>query len=120
MVRPVAGSAANLLPARCQEGPMGRQLLTDRLLRGLEKKPAQKGKHYDVQDAIVPGLAVRVSETGRRTFVLVTRFPGRSNPTRRAIGEYGAVTLEGARQTARDWLSLVKQGKDPAIEQERV
>lgn len=99
---------------------MSRQLLTDRLLKGLEKKPAPKGKHYDVHDTIVPGLAVRVSETGRRTFVVVKRFAGRKNPTRRALGQYGALTLDGARRKARDWMELIGQRKDPALEEERL
>ena len=54
---------------------MARRALTDRLLKSLKK---------DVTDAIVPGLAVRVGSTGQKTFVLVGRFPGRtqSNPAR--------------------------------------
>jgi integrase len=93
---------------------MARKVLTDRTLKGLANKPAPKGKHYDVWDAIVPGMAVRVSETGRRTFVLVARLPGKTNPTRRAIGEYGAITLDEAREKARDWLALIKRNIDPA------
>jgi integrase len=107
------------LPSRCQGDLMARQLLTDRLVRGLPKKPAPKGAHYDVMDSVVPGLGVRVSDTGHCTFVLVTRFPGRAHPTRRAIGECGAITLETARAKARQWLELIRQGKDPALEEER-
>lgn len=99
---------------------MSRQLLTDRLLRGLEKKPAPKGKPYDVHDTIVPGLAVRVSETGRRTFVVVKRVAGSKYPTRRALGEYGAMTLDGARRKARHWLELIERGIDPATEEDRL
>src|SRR5262249_31922774 len=47
------------------------------------------------------------------------RFPGSSNPTRRAIGEYGAVTLERARDEARRWHELLQKGIDPKIEVER-
>jgi integrase len=86
---------------------MARRALTDRLLKSLKK---------DVTDAIVPGLAVRVSSTGQKTFVLVGRFPGRSNPTRRAIGAYPAISLEQARHTARDWIALVQRGIDPATQ----
>jgi integrase len=49
----------------------------------------------------------------------VTRFPGSNNPTRRALGEYGELTLEKARTKARDWLELIRQGKDPKGEEER-
>ena len=103
---------------------MPKKNLTDRTLKAL--KPAKAGKRYDVMDLIVPGLAVRVTETGQRTFVLVARYPdptaphGRAKqPTRRALGEYGALTLEKARGKARDWLALIRQGIDPRSDEER-
>jgi integrase len=98
---------------------MARLLLTDRYVKGLPKKPTSKGTHRDVMDSVVPGLGIRVSDTGHCAFVLVTRFPGRTNPTRRAIGACGAITLEAARAKARQWLELISQGKDPALEAER-
>jgi len=66
--------------------------LTDRALKALPA--ARSGKHYDVMDAMVPGFGVRVSDTGRRTFILVKRFPGGRNPTRLALAEFGALSLE--------------------------
>src|SRR5262249_17296549 len=71
---------------------------------------ARSGKHYDVMDAMVPGFGVRVSDTGRRTFILVKRFPGGRNPTRLALAEFGRLSLERARSTARDWLELIRAG----------
>ena len=55
--------------------------LTDRKLKTLKTT----GERYDVMDADVPGFGVRVSERGQRTFILIARFPGSSNPTRRAV-----------------------------------
>jgi Arm domain-containing DNA-binding protein len=95
------------------------QALTDRKLRALEKKPAEAGKTYDVADGVVPGLQVRVMPSGTRTFVLTTRYPGSDNPTRRSLGTYGELTLEQARDKAREWLLLIKRGVDPAHEEER-
>jgi integrase len=92
---------------------MARESLTDKRLKALA--PAAAGERYEVRDSIVPGLLVRVTETGKRTFMLQGRFPGSTQPTRRAIGEYGAITLEKARQKARGWIELVQQGIDPAI-----
>lgn len=93
--------------------------LTDRTLKAL--KPAKSGTRYDVFDAEVRGLGVRVTGNGTKTFVLLTRFPGSDNPTRRALGEYGSsLTLEKAREKARDWKALIKQGIDPADEVERI
>ena len=91
---------------------MAKRNLTDRTLKAL--KPAAAGKLYDVMDSVVPGFGVRVSDSGRRTFMLVARYPGSSNPARRAIGVYGAITLADARQKAQDWLKLIEAGKDPA------
>jgi integrase len=92
-----------------------KKTLTDRGLKAL--KPATK--LYDVMDTITPGFGVRVSERGRKTFILIARYPGSTNPTRRSLGEYGAVTLEMARNRARAWLELIRQGKDPVTEAER-
>ncbi|MFV0798926.1 Arm DNA-binding domain-containing protein [Brucella sp. MAB-22] len=90
---------------------MARENLTDRRMQAL--KPAAVGTRYDIQDGIVPGLAVRVTDKGTKSFVMVARFPGSSNPTRRAIGEYGRVSLEQARTTAREWHELIRRGIDP-------
>src|SRR5688572_597195 len=59
-----------------------------------------KRKRYLVYDSIVPGLAVRVSPKGKKTFVMVARFNGNKHPTRRSLGVYGKLTLGRARETA--------------------
>ena len=69
---------------------MARKTLTDRTLKSL--KPAARGKHYDLWDAVVPGLGVRVSDTGTKTFVLMKRYGDSKNPTRGRLGMYGAIT----------------------------
>jgi integrase len=65
------------------------------------------------------GSAVRVTPAGLRTFVLIARYPGSENPTRRAIGEYPAISLQRARERAREWRELVRKGIDPKAEDER-
>ena len=91
--------------------------LTDRSVKAL--KPAPDGKPYDVRDSVVPGLRIRVMGTGALSFVLLARFPGSPHPTRRALGPYGKLTLEGARAKAREWFSLIAKGVDPVAEDER-
>jgi integrase len=86
--------------------------LTDRGIRAI--KPAPKGKRQLVWDALVPGFAVRVTGNGSKSFVMVTRYPGSPNPTPRAIGTVGAISLEDARTQAREWLKLLSSGIDPA------
>ena len=86
--------------------------LTDRSISHLPF--AAKGKRRIVWDALVPGLGVRVTDRGVKSFVLVVRYPGSPNPTPRSLGTYGAITLEAARTKARDWLALIGGGTDPA------
>lgn len=92
--------------------------LTDNLISGLPA--ATPGARTEVRDDLVSGLALRVTDKGKKTFVLVARFPGSPNPTRRAIGEYPSMSLREAREEARNWLLLLKKGLDPREEAERV
>jgi hypothetical protein len=93
---------------------MARVTLTDRFIKSDHRVPAKGRKDYP--DALVPGQALRVTEAGHKSFVLVARYPmNPKNPTRRAIGDYGEVTLDQARDTARDWLGLIKKGVDPKL-----
>ena len=89
--------------------------LTDRAIKAA--KP--KARAYDMHDGVVPGLLVEVRPSGVKRLALLKRFPGSRNPTRRLIGQYGAITLEQARATARRWLELLQAGIDPATEVER-
>ena len=82
---------------------MAKHRLTDRKLIALKAGAPR----YEVMDTDVPGFGVRVSETGRRTFILIARYAGGPNPTRRALGEYPAISLEKARRRARDWRDLI-------------
>jgi integrase len=90
--------------------------LTDRTLRAA--KP--KAQPYDIFDTDVPGVAARILPGGGVTFCLVTRYPGSSNPARRKLGTYPALSLAAARDRARSWLALIERGIDPAHEAERV
>ena len=95
---------------------MARHRLTDRKLQALKRK----GKRYDVMDTDVPGFGVRVSEIGQKTFILIARYPGSPNPTRRALGEYPALSLQKARERARDWREQIQKGLDPKAEEDRL
>ena len=96
---------------------MARKALTDRTLKSL--KPAARGKHYDLWDAVVPGLGVRVSDIGTKTFVLMKRYGDSKNPTRGRLGMYGAISLDDARTKARNWQILLERGIDPRSEEKR-
>src|ERR1700686_2693542 len=81
---------APALPRR--EQAVSRTNLTDRFIRSRQPPPA--GRREEYQGALVRVLSLRVTDTGNKTFVLVARSPTHpKNPTRRAIGRYGAVSL---------------------------
>jgi hypothetical protein len=103
-----------------------RRHLSDRTLRALA--PAKAGTRYELRDSIVAGFGVRVNDerdpsrpgkAGHVSFILYTRFPGSNAPTRRALGRYGKLTLEQARDKAAQWRTLISRGIDPAVEEER-
>src|SRR6267142_60961 len=101
-----------------------RKRLTDRTIKSLKPASAAAAPS-DVMDTIVPSFGVRVMGTPQhpvRTDILRTRFPGNNNPTRVRIGSYDEtdrLSLEDARDKARDWLALVRKGRDPRIEEAR-
>lgn len=95
-----------------------RKNLTPTLISGL--KPAALGQRYQVMDAQVPGFGVRVTDKGHKAFILRTRYPGSSAPARREIGNCADLALAGAREKARKCRSLVAQGIDPVVEEERL
>ncbi len=74
------------------------------------------GKRYEVFDAIVPGLAIRMSAAGRKTFTLYYRHRGRMR--RVGLGRYPDVLLEKARKIATQHRGRIFDGADPASEKQ--
>lgn len=98
---------------------MPRVNLTERRIAALEPDPAGKQRR-ELRDALVPSLIVRCGAGGSKVYALHTRFPGAKHPTRRAIGEVGgAMTLDDARTTAKEWLAMIRKGIDPQVEVRR-
>jgi integrase len=89
---------------------MARKPLTSKFVESAKAIPASGRK--DWHDAVVPGLALRAGSGGHRSYVLVARYPLHPrNPTRRTLGDAGALTLEKAREKARRWLELILTGQ---------
>jgi integrase len=92
--------------------------LTDRKIAGL--KPS--GKQIDYFDRSFPGFGVRVSQTGRKTFILMYRNAERTFK-RSTLGTYGThdpdIGLAKARELARKELDKVTIGRDPAAERKK-
>lgn len=96
-----------------------RRTLSPKFIEGL--KPAPTGKRVDYLEAITPGFGVRVTDSGAKSFILVARFPGSPNPTRRTIGNASKMLLADARKKAAAWTALLANGDDPAeVEREAV
>jgi integrase len=78
-------------------------------------KSAQKEtKDYELRDTDVPGFLVKVTPAGKKIFMVAYRA---SNGVRRkpVLGRFGELTVEQARDLAKDWLAEVRQGKDPSV-----
>jgi integrase len=67
-------------------------------------------------DTEVHGFGCRISPSGRRTYVCKFRVGGGRRGTARkpTIGEHGVLTVDQAREIAREWLRLARKGEDPA------
>lgn len=92
--------------------------LGDRFVRS--RKIAKPGTRDVFRDTILPGLRLRVSDKGTKSFVLLKRYP--SNPTEpasRLLGHYPELSLEGAREKARRWIEKIQKGQDPRTEEAR-
>ena len=86
--------------------PQARTTLTD---KGIEALKPQPGKRMHVFDSIVPGLCVRVTEGGSKSFVLVTHYKGKQKWL--TLGHPGGLKLADARDQARDAILKSKRGE---------
>ena len=66
-------------------------------------------------DGEMRGFGVRIMPSGVKTFVLQYRT-GENRSRRITIGRYGVLTVEQARNSAREMLVAVSRGQDPAEE----
>lgn len=80
--------------------------LTTKFIESIKLNPA---KRLDFRDDLMPGLVLRVSPSGTRTFCL----HGRVNGTMRrvAIGRYGVITLAEARERVRQVHYEIESGR---------
>lgn len=88
-----------------------RVMLTDSRVRALAS--ADKGKRYSLWDAQQPGLAIRVTDKGAKSFVVARRRPGDKAPTFVVLGRYPMLTLKAARDKAPGVLSMLARGEHP-------
>lgn len=74
-------------------------------------KPGPKDEfHWDTD---TKGFGVRVTPTGKQTFIVQGRVEGSESAIRTTIGPYGVFTVDQARDEAREHLRAMRKGIDP-------
>ncbi|KZN16210.1 MULTISPECIES: tyrosine-type recombinase/integrase [Pseudomonas] len=82
----------------------------------LDSLPLPEGEKRDVYyDERQPGLQLRVTASGVKTFSVFARVAG-GNPTRVTIGKYPAITPEVARKKTKEIIAQMAVGVDPNAE----
>lgn len=90
--------------------------LTKRIIDGLP--PTEK--LLIVRDSELSGFSVRHYPSGRKAFFYRYRIGGGRGGTVKEpkIGDYGALTVDQARNIARDWAARIRTGADPSAERQ--
>jgi integrase len=91
--------------------------LTDRFVSSLRVEPPRKDRL--VFDTECPGLGVRTTARGTRSFIVQWTDPATKRKIREPIGVWGNISIEQARTAARARLGDVAKGIDPAAERAR-
>ncbi len=82
--------------------------LTEDAIKSLQPEAGR----YEVRDSVLPGLRLRVSPTGSKTFCLFYRNR-ESRLVRYTVGRYGKVTLKRARELAQEAMGEAAGKSDP-------
>jgi hypothetical protein len=85
--------------------------------RSVKSAKAINGRRTDVFDAVVAGLALRVSPSGSKSWAVLYRSRGRLR--RLTIGDAKKIDLADAREEAREAIRAAAKGGDPATEKKR-
>jgi integrase len=72
-----------------------------------------KGARYVIWDRKLPGFGVRVTPAGKKSFILSYRLKGTRRAITATIGRYGKITLEQAKQKAKQLAATVELDGDP-------
>lgn len=92
---------------------MPRMRFTDRALRAIKPVGATQ---VDCFDAQLPGFGIRVSPSGRKTWIVMYRAGRRLR--RMTLGTYPQVGLADARRYAKQVVGAAARGEDPASEKQ--
>lgn len=87
--------------------------LTSRLVHSIKPTAGKRAEYFD---ALVPGLALRVTPNGVKTWTVLYRH--RARLRRLTLGSVAVLDLADARTRARDELHKATKGADPATEKQ--
>jgi integrase len=88
-----------------------RKRLTD---RGVERLRPPAAGRLQIPDAVTPGLWLRVTPNGAKSWSILYRLPGRIVSQRLTLGRWPAISCGDARKLASEALVKVAKGADPA------
>jgi integrase len=94
-----------------------RKQLTEAMIERLAPPPAGR---LEIFDTFTPGLALRVTANGAKSFVVRARIRGQSAPIRVTVGDARGMKLTDARDAAREVLRTCRAGEDPRPKPEPV
>lgn len=107
--------------ASAAEHKSGRERLTDKFVLKLVAPP---GKRVEVADTIIREMRIRVSDKGSKNWSLLYRVAGagennnRGPMKRMTLGPYPLISLEQAREKAREALATADRGIDPSAKRD--
>jgi integrase len=89
--------------------------LTDIACQKLKYDTATSKVNDVTWDLLAPGLGLKVTVAGRKTWLMQAIWPGSKVPvqSRRVLGMYPGMSLDDARRKVRDWRDLIGRGIDP-------
>lgn len=90
--------------------------LTDRFLATLKVQVGRKDRL--IFDTACPGLGVRVTAKGTRSFIAQWTDPATKRKIREPLGVWGNLTIDQAREAAGARLGAVAKGINPKAERE--
>jgi integrase len=95
--------------------PTIRKKLTPRYIASVREAPP--GERLEIRDTEVRSFALRVTDRGKKSYILDLRWPGSKTPAKRFVGDAAIMSLANARAEARRQLELVAKGIDPKAAQ---
>lgn len=86
-----------------------------KLTKTVVESARPRARDYEIRDSQTPGFLLKVTPAGGKVFMLAyTTVQGRRRKP--ALGRVGELTVDQARDLARDWLANARRGDDPSAE----